>query len=69
VERSYKNEEYATASRRHLEENRNEIECELQGISNHKQRQTIMASFFLTLGRTGINRSCANQFSSHSKSS
>ena len=53
VQRAYKNEVYGAASRRHLEENRNEIEQELGGVTDHKQRQSIIAAHFLKEGRTG----------------
>jgi hypothetical protein len=53
LERSYQNDEYAAACRRHLEENRGEIERELIGVADHKQRQSIIAAHFLPQGRTG----------------
>jgi hypothetical protein len=53
VKRSYENDDYAAASRTHLEENRGEIERELIGVKDHKQRQGIIAAYFLTHGRTG----------------
>ena len=53
VARSYKNDVYGAAARRHLEENRSEIEQELANITDHKQRQSIIAAHFLKEGRTG----------------
>ena len=53
VARSYKNEVCGAAARRHLEENRSEIEQELMNVTDHKQRMSIIAAHFLKEGRTG----------------
>ena len=53
VARSYRYEVYGAAARRHLEENRNEIEQELANVTDHKQRMSIIAAHFLKEGRTG----------------